>query len=56
LKSTPSAKICHPKSTRKNYRLKKYPEQLKEAAKNLQGQVTDTSRFPKRRIEAWSNR
>jgi hypothetical protein len=52
LKSTPSAKICHPK----NYRLKKYPEQLKEAAKNLQGQVIDTSRFPKRRIEAWSNR
>jgi hypothetical protein len=41
---------------RKNYRLKEYPEQLRETAKNLHGQVIDTSRFPNRRIEAWSNR
>jgi hypothetical protein len=41
---------------RKNYRLKKYPEQLRETAKNLHGRVIDTGRFPGRRIEVWSNR
>jgi len=36
--------------------LKKYPEQLRETKKNLHGQVIDTSRFPNRPIEDWSNR